>query len=278
MSKNQYTSLVAIHQNIFKMPIFCILTCFLSACSLIASEKVTPESNIKELFSTRYEKWMEWKRSPEFGFCSDKNGTTGVFWESMVDLGPEALPYIAEKVKSDPILYLLFGNIVRIIHRDGRGDPPTNYEDAMKKERDRYLSWWNEDRKHIDTNIRKDLRVYKEMKAAKKSQKELDDAIAHIRENYGVFSLPYILPEIENGDNAFVPMMWELLDNVEGNKDKKEEFMLKLNLVVIDPKERVKIIHDVTTRNKDRVDTIKNLIQEYKDEKSSENGDKESNK
>lgn len=228
--------------------------------------KLDKNTITREQFNESFNMWLIFKQAwdeTEYHLSSIGGPTFGKEWDDMIGLGPGSLQYIVENINKEPLLVGVFTEISRICVSCDK--EKYDQENAINK----IMHWWDNDRKHLDADIRKDLALYKEMKSHKKSQPEIDVVLRLIRLKYGIFSLPYFLQEIEKDNQDFIPMTWALLDGVEGDKEKKVEFERKLLQGIEEPRKRIKHIHDVTTRNKDRIDKIKNLIQEYKDEGNS---------
>jgi hypothetical protein len=232
-------------------------------CAAKDNDNIRSDENVAISFYDNYIKWGNWKASPEFGFCSDSNGTTGPLWEAIIELGPASLKYIIEKMNIDPIIYLAFSQISKISLSTAQDKYPKLYEQAIIYEKDKYIYWWNNERMNLNKNIMTDKKTHFELKSSSEHQGNLNSILSHIYENYGIFVLPYLIPEIEKGNKEFVPIAWDMLDSIEGNKEKKKEFVSELKEKVTDPKERAAIILEVASRNEDRIKAIENMIPDY---------------
>ena len=236
--------------------IICVTTYSLSNNDDYTSKEVG------ELFEERYSDWIEWKESPAFAACSDTNGTVGRLWEDIISLGPASLPYIIDKIKVDPDMSLAFTEITRIAPREGNYDNDESMDYSLYPETAApYLYWWNNDRMNLQEDIENDVDRLIQIMISDQQDIDVQHQIDIIRREYGIFLMPYILNNIENGNTDLVQIAWYLLDAIEGDMDKRKMFVNEVQLNIDDTQKRLEIILDTAERNKETLDVITSLIQ-----------------
>lgn len=222
-------------QSVLKTGLICLLACFLIIGQLFASEKAQEESNIKELFTLKYEKWVEWKSSDSFRAWSDTTDKSGKYWNDLIDLGMDSLPYLIEKMKEDNSLAFAFTQIT-LLDIDFMIEG-TKFEKNKKGFSERIQLWWKSDRKTIDHDILKEIGQIKSLKQKMNNKDELNLKLEDIRRRYGIFALPYVVDEVKAGDNDFAQIALYLLRRTE--KDDIERHRL-LELTESDESSNIK--------------------------------------
>ncbi len=97
---------------------------------LIACSMVLPDKNsVEEEFNSKYLKWKEYISQPVVKIQSTAKGRIeNPFFAAIVDIGPAALPFIADKIEQDPEADVLWHAIEKIakINIKGVYDKITN--------------------------------------------------------------------------------------------------------------------------------------------------------
>lgn len=107
--------------------------------------------NIAEAFEDRYQAWKSFTQGDEVSLSSfSKDYINNPHFEAIVDLGPEAVPYIIKKFETDDSAHFLIHALERITHKSftpeelaaaqARYGSPLGNQGFAAMWRD----WWNE--------------------------------------------------------------------------------------------------------------------------------------
>ena len=166
------------------------------------------ENNIKGQFDQKYRMWKEFMASNKAIFLTDTTGRQSMYFDEIIKLGPSAVPYIIEKMKTDPVLWYAVRVISKKCFEKHEWNETNNDKDAATL----FLNWYNYGRFQTSQQFEK---LYTESKNLKKVTKIKE---SETKENYqmiknlGIDALPYMVEKVKQGDTNLIPIISELAD------------------------------------------------------------------
>ena len=217
--------------------VLCMVTISLGANS-------QKNDDLKAVFETKYKAWKDYCSQPSISVSSD---TTRYInndpYREMIQLGIPALPYMMEKIGSDPSGHFLCAlmppnmkSAVPMITKKKfqitrTGQKRSEFRWTVEefpdmKELDKrpamnklFLRWWKEGGRSTSQQFEK---FYQEWKKLNQEGKETEAKAKYQRMiDLGVAALPYMIEKVEQGDAELVPAISELTDS-KVKKDAKQ--------------------------------------------------------
>ena len=199
------------------VPLALTLVClFLIVRALQVPEKGT----LREKFDKRYNAWQNayaewWNENP---MSSMGPGYSLPEEQAILDMGPQVVPFLIEKIEkdlSDQRLYSPLQDNIRLIILITRkyftkDEFPNRIDIFIPHHQWKlYVKWWKNRKR--ETPI-KYARLYNEWDQLQKQNKtvEANVALGKLR-NMGTEILPLLMEKIKNGDNRLVPFISELM-------------------------------------------------------------------
>jgi hypothetical protein len=196
----------------------------LTICALTSSVRAQEDANMKDVFESKYKVWKDFMQSPDSRYLSDTTGITAPQFDEIVKLGIPALPFIFEKMESDPILCVAAQKITKKkFHTIRTGEDPNvrrwsveEFPDINNVERIDWpllwLIWWNDN--GGSRTSEQFEKLYNEWKTLKKTGNQIEAEKKYERMmDLGIFALPNMMGKIEQGDTELIKVVSELTDN-----------------------------------------------------------------
>jgi len=165
---------------------------------------------------------------------SDNTGITTQQFNDIVELGAPALPYVFEKMKDDPILFVAVQQITKKkFHPVKLGiDPNNNSRWTVEEYSDIndvngvhwhkvWLRWWKEDANKTPQQFEN---LYQQWKTLKEEGKEIEAKEKYQRmTDLGISALPSMMEKVEQGDTNLVSAISELTEGKVNKNAKKSD-------------------------------------------------------
>jgi hypothetical protein len=225
------------------MGVFGMMVIMLCIVNTLLRAEMQKNENLKAVFETKYKAWKDYCSQPSISLSSN---TTPYInnnpYREMIKLGIPALPYMMEKIGSDPSGHFLCAvmphNLKTAVpmitkkkfHITQTGQKPGEFRWSVEefpdmKELDKppvgyklWLRWWKEGATCTSQQFEKFYREWKDF-SQEGTQTEAKAKYQRMIE-LGVAALPYMIEKVGQGDVELVPAISELTDS-KVNKDAK---------------------------------------------------------
>lgn len=179
------------------------IICLIYMTQFCFAQKDKIELSIQERFNQAYTEWKNLKLdNPHLSTYTYRNKP----FNKIVKLGLEAIPYIIDRMEKDPHAFHLQIAVRKITKKDfSNAEFSSGRLGGSRTYAGLFIKWWKNDRSKTELFFNKYFREWCKYNKEEKDAEAIE-SLEKIK-NLGVFSLPYLIKNIDKGGIEFVRLI-----------------------------------------------------------------------